>query len=88
MRLLAVSLALVALFIFAATSGGLWHHHSESSSGNCSICHLNHESLEHFPHGQCAPVLIALAAGIEPRAPRFTRNNDLPPLPARAPPSA
>ena len=87
-RFVVMSLALLALFIFAGTSGGLWHHHTESSTSSCPVCHLNHESLEHLPQGRCAPVFVAVVAALEPQDPGFTHTVDFPPLPARAPPTA
>ena len=87
-RFAVMSLALLALLIFTGTFGGLWHHHTESSNSSCSVCHLNHESLEHLPQGRCAPVLVSVVAAIEPQEPRFTHTVELPPLPARAPPAA
>jgi hypothetical protein len=87
-RFLGVSLALLALLLFAGSFGGVRHHHAGSSNADCSNCHLNHESMERSPIGHRTPVLVAVAARLEPQQPRFTRNFELPPLPARAPPSA
>jgi hypothetical protein len=43
-RLLGISLALVALLIFATGVVSDWNHQSPSDDANCPYCHLGHQT--------------------------------------------
>ena len=43
-RLLAVSLALIALLIFATGVVSDWNHQSPSDDAHCPYCHLGHQT--------------------------------------------
>ena len=44
LRILGISLALVALLIFATGVVSDWNHHSPSDDANCPYCHLGHQT--------------------------------------------
>jgi hypothetical protein len=84
-RIIGVSLALIALLVFATGVVSDWNHHSPSDDANCPYCHLGHQTpaelvaaptvsqlrpLTYLP----LPQELLLAAGpvfsqISPRAP-------------------
>jgi hypothetical protein len=43
-RILGVSLALVALLIFATGVVSDWNHHSPTDDANCPYCHMGHQT--------------------------------------------
>lgn len=87
-RVVAVSVALLALFVLAATLGGIWHHHAGASDTNCSICHFNHQPMERPLASHREPALATVGRCPDPKEPGFLANPETPRLPARAPPSA
>jgi hypothetical protein len=56
-RLLAVSLALLALLIFATGVVSDWNHQSPSDDANCPYCHLGHQAPAQFV---VAPSVLSL----------------------------
>jgi hypothetical protein len=43
-RILAISLALVALLVFATGVVSDWHHQGPSDDAHCPYCHLGHQT--------------------------------------------
>jgi hypothetical protein len=48
-RIAVLTLALLAVFLFAAAGAGAWDQHDCCSRGVCQICHLGHQGVE-APH--------------------------------------
>ncbi len=55
-RILGVSLALVALLVFATGVVSDWHHSDSTNDANCPYCHLGHQT----PVQPAAPLCIAV----------------------------
>ena len=55
-RLLGVSLALMALLVFATGVVSDWNHQSPSDDANCPYCHLGHQTPAQFV--AAPPVLL------------------------------
>ncbi|MGH9745251.1 MAG: hypothetical protein ACRD59_03975 [Candidatus Acidiferrales bacterium] len=86
-RYVVVPVALLAVLVLA-TLGCVWHHHASSSDTNCSICHLNHQAMDHPQAADRAPSLCSLGARPDPCEPEFVSGPEILRIPARAPPSA
>jgi hypothetical protein len=55
-RILGISLALVALLVFATGVVSDWNHQSPSDDANCPYCHLGHQT----PSGLAVAPTVAL----------------------------
>jgi len=86
-RIVVVSVALLALLVLAITMGGLRHNHASSSDANCPTCHFNHQPMERPLASHYEPPLAPVGSKPEPQEPEFTPSPEAPRLPARAPPS-
>ncbi len=82
------TLALIALLVFAATAGVVWHHHSHSTETSCPICHLNHQPIGSPLAAHRAPALASAGIQLQVPKPAFVPAPAAPRLPARAPPIA
>ena len=87
-RLLAVTLALVALLIFATGVVSDWNHQSPSDDARCPYCHLGHQTpmqLEVAPSVSLLKPLVSLPLPedvVPATSPVFSQAS------SRAPPSA
>jgi hypothetical protein len=86
-RLTLVSVALFAL-VFAAMLSAVWHSHGNSSDANCSICHLNHQQIDHPLPFDRSPNFSPIGNRTEQQEPRFAPGLAVARGPARAPPAA
>ena len=55
-RILAVSLALVALLVFATGVVSDWNHHDSTNDARCPYCHLGHQA----PNQLEAPLRVSV----------------------------
>jgi hypothetical protein len=87
-RILGVSLALVALLTFATLVVSGWHHHDSANEARCPYCHLGHQAAVQAETSQSATVLLAVASLPLPEdfAPAASPVFSL--TPSRAPPIA
>jgi hypothetical protein len=61
-RVLGVSLALVALLVFATVGISSWHHHDSANDAQCPYCHLGHQTAAQPETSQRVFVLLPLAS--------------------------
>ena len=55
-HILGLSLALVALLVFATGVVSDWHHHDSTNDARCPYCHLSHQT----PIQPEAPLIVAV----------------------------
>jgi hypothetical protein len=60
-RILGVSLALVALLVFATGVVSDWNHHDSTKDARCPYCHLGHQT----PNQQEAPLCAAFLKAVD-----------------------
>jgi len=77
-----IPIALLVLLL-GSTLGVVWHHHGNSSSDSCSLCHL---VIAPSAAGIRACVLVPKGAGPEPQYRSFIARSAARQIPARAPP--
>lgn len=56
-RILGVSLALVALLAFSTGVVSDWNHHDSTNDARCPYCHLSHQAAVQPENNQCNAVL-------------------------------
>jgi hypothetical protein len=78
-----VPLVLLVLLL-GATLGAVWHHHANSASDTCSLCHL---VIAPTVAGIRACALVPIGAGPLPQYINFIAQTAPPQIPARAPPA-
>jgi hypothetical protein len=61
LRVLGVSLALIALLVFATVVVSGWHHHESANEANCPYCHLGHQVAAQPETSHCIAVLLPFA---------------------------
>ncbi len=61
-RILGVSLALVALLVFATGVVSDWHHSDSTNDAHCPYCHLGHQTPSQPEAPLCVAVLKPIAA--------------------------
>ena len=61
-RILGVSLALVALLVFATAAVGHWHSPDSASEARCQYCHLSHQTAVQPEIAHCVVVLLPVAS--------------------------
>ena len=61
-RILGISLALVALLVFATGVVSDWHHSDSTSDAHCPYCHLGHQAPIQPAVHLCVAVLKPVAA--------------------------
>ena len=61
-RILGVSLALVALLVFATVVVSGWHHHESANDANCPYCHLGHQAAGQPETSYGVAVLLPFAS--------------------------
>jgi len=87
-RILGVSLALIALLVFATGVVSDWNHQSPSDDANCPYCHLGHQAPAQLVVAPSVLSLKPIASlplpedNISVAAPVFSQTSP------RAPPSA
>jgi hypothetical protein len=62
LRILGISLALVALLVFATGVVSDWHHHDSTTDAHCPYCHLGHQAPIQAESPLCITVLKPLAS--------------------------
>jgi hypothetical protein len=61
-RILGVSLALIALLVFATGVVSDWNHHDSTNDAQCPYCHLGHQTPNQLEAPLCISVLKPVAA--------------------------
>src|ERR1700681_2908104 len=61
-RILGVSLALIALLVFATGVVSDWHHSDTTNDARCPYCHLGHQVPIQSGAPLCTAVLLPIAA--------------------------
>ena len=61
-RILGVSLALIALLVFATDSVSDWYHDNSANAAQCPFCHLSHQTPAQPETTQCVAVLSPVAS--------------------------
>ncbi len=61
-RFLGVSLALVAMLVFATVVVSGWHHHDSANDAQCPYCQLGHHAAVQPETSHCAAVLLSFAS--------------------------
>jgi hypothetical protein len=61
-RILGVSLALVALLVFATVLVSDWHNYNSTNDSRCPYCHLGHQTPAQPGAAQCVAVLSPVAS--------------------------
>jgi hypothetical protein len=56
-RILGISLALVALLAFSTGVVSDWNHHDSANDARCPYCHLSHQAAGQTENNQCIAVL-------------------------------
>ncbi|MGH9679381.1 MAG: hypothetical protein ACRD4Y_05490 [Candidatus Acidiferrales bacterium] len=56
-RILGISLALVALLAFSTGVVSDWNHHDSTNDTRCPYCHLSHQAAGPTESNQCVAVL-------------------------------
>jgi hypothetical protein len=62
LRILGISLALVALLVFATGVVSDWHHDSSTNDAQCPYCHLGHQAPIQSEAPLCVAVLNPIAS--------------------------
>jgi hypothetical protein len=78
-----IPVALLVLLL-GSTLGAVWHHHADTSSDTCLLCHL---VIAPSVAGIRACVLVPKGAGPEPQYICFIARSAARQIPARAPPA-
>jgi hypothetical protein len=87
-RILGISLALVALLVFATGVVSDWHHSDSTNDTHCPYCHLGHQTPIQLEAPLCVAVLQHIAVlppheeAVAATGPAFSQ------IAPRAPPSA
>lgn len=87
-RVLSVSLAIVALLAFATVTVSGWHHHDSANEAKCPYCHLGHQAAVQPETGQDATPLLSVASLVLPEDAVCTVSFVVALTPSRAPPVA
>ncbi len=78
-----VPLVLLVL-VLGTTFGMVWHHHDNSSTENCPLCHL---TIAPSLAGVRACTLVLVGAGPKVQYVEYIAQTASPNIPARAPPA-
>src|ERR1700675_3984983 len=62
LRILGVSLALIALLVFSTVLVSGWHHHASVNDAQCPYCHLGHQVAAQPETGHRVAVLLPVAS--------------------------
>jgi hypothetical protein len=87
-RILGVSLALVALLVFATGVVSDWHHDSFKNDAQCPYCHMGHQTPIQPETGLSVTVLNPVASVILPVEALFPTSPVFSQTAPRAPPVA
>ena len=88
LRIAGVSLALVALLVFATVIVSGWHHHDSVNEAQCPYCHLGHQVASQPETGHSVTVLLPVACLPLPEDSASTVSLVSLHIASRAPPSA
>jgi len=61
-RVLGVSLALLALLVFSTVVVSGWHHHDSVNEAQCPYCHLGHQVAAQPETGHSVAILLPVAS--------------------------
>jgi hypothetical protein len=61
-RILGISLALIALLVFATGVVSDWNHHDSTNDAQCPYCHLGHQTPNQLEVTLCVSVLKPVAS--------------------------
>ena len=61
-RVLGISLGLVALLVFATVVVSSWHHHDSAKDAQCPYCQVGHHAAVQPETSHCAAVLLPFAS--------------------------
>jgi hypothetical protein len=56
-RILGISLALIALLAFSTGVVSDWNHHDSTNDARCPYCHLSHQAAAQTEQSHCVSVL-------------------------------
>jgi hypothetical protein len=87
-RVVGVSLALVALLVFATVVVNGWHHHDSANDAQCPYCHLGHQVAAQPETGHRTAILLPVACLPLPEDSAPTVSLVSLHIASRAPPSA
>jgi hypothetical protein len=87
-RILGISLALVALLVFATGVVSDWHHDSSTNDAQCPYCHMGHQTPVQPETALCITVLNPVGSAILPADALFPASPVFSQAAPRAPPSA
>jgi hypothetical protein len=87
-RILGVSLALIALLVFATGGVSDWNHHDSTNDARCPYCHLGHQTPIQTEAPFCVSVLKPVASLPLPKDVVPATGPDFWQTAPRAPPSA
>jgi len=87
-RLLGVSLALIALLIFATGVVSDWNHQGPSDDSHCPYCHLGHQTPAKLMIAPAVSLLKPVASLPLPQDSRLATDHTFSQTEPRAPPAA
>ena len=87
-RLLAVSLTLLVLLVFATGVVSDWNHHSASDDANCPYCHLGHQTPVQLDVAPSVSLLKPVASLPLPQDTRLVTDHVFSQTAPRAPPAS
>jgi hypothetical protein len=87
-RILGISLALIALLVFATGVVSDWNHHDSTSDARCPYCHLGHQTPTQSETTLTVAALNPVASLPLPEDVVPATGPDFPQTGPRAPPSA
>ena len=87
-RILGISLALLALLVFATGVVSDWNHRDSTNDARCPYCHLGHQAANQQEVPLCAAFLKTIASVSLPEDAAPAREPVLSQTAPRAPPSA
>ena len=88
LRILGISLALVALLVFATGVVSDWNHQSSNDETRCPYCHLGHQTAAQLAAAPAVSLLRPVASLPLPEDFAATVGPDFSQISPRAPPSA
>lgn len=87
-RVLGVSLALLALLVFTMVVGTGWHHHDSVNDSHCPYCHLSHQTAAQPENTRSVAILSTVASLPLPEDFEWSAAPVVSHTPPRAPPAA
>jgi hypothetical protein len=82
------TLSLIVLFVLSLTLSSAFHLHNGTNEATCSICHLNHQAIDHSSVKQNQVSFEIVGVRFDSPDPETGTRPVISRLPARAPPLA